>query len=117
MLAIVAILASCGRPAYELVDGFPIGGPPDCGACADEITMATAVLDARDPGHAQIQAATPYRDIDPCRDGYTKVQCVRDSHVVVVVFRLADGSTHATGVACIGVAPCAGTDKYPFTLP
>jgi hypothetical protein len=115
-LTVAVMVAACGH-AYQVVDGFPIGGSADCGACSDEIAMATAVFDTGSPGHAPVVSATPYRDIDPCRDGYSKVPCVRDSRVVVVVFRLSDGSTHATGVACIGITPCVGTATYPFSLP
>lgn len=116
-VAIAALALACGRPRYQVVDGFPIGGTPDCGDCVAEIAKATAVLDTHNPGHPAVQSATAYRDVDPCRDGYAPSPCFRDSHVVVVVFRLADGSTHATGVACIGVAECVGTATYPFALP
>lgn len=116
-VAIVLLVASQSRHPYQVVDGFPIGGSPACGTCADEIAQATRVFDARDPGHATIQSATAYGDVDPCRNGLSKERCRRDSHVVVVVFQLSDRSTHATGVACIGVSPCAGTATYPFSLP
>jgi len=117
ILAIIAVVVLRPGARYQVIDGFPIGPPASCGACTDEIAMATTALDVRDPGHARVQSATPYADVDPCRNGMSAVPCVRDSSVVVVVFSLADGSKHATGVACIGIDPCVGTGSYPFALP
>jgi hypothetical protein len=116
-IVLVAIIIFRPGAKYQVIDGFPIGSAAPCGACTDEIAMATTALDARDPGHAPVLSATPYTDIDPCTNGMSDVLCSRDAHVYVVVFRFADGSTRATGVACLGVSPCRGTESYPFALP
>ena len=112
VLAAISALRPSAR--YQAIDGFPIGSAAPCGACTGEISMATTALDARDPGHAGIVSAIPYTDIDPCANGTSTVLCVRDASVVVVVLRLADGSTRATGVACLGVAACKGVGSYHF---
>jgi hypothetical protein len=114
VLAVVALRS----PGATIVDGFPLGTRLECAtACSAVIDMATGALDARDPGHAPVVSAVPYHDLDPCSDGTSPVPCVRDSTLTVVVFRLADGSTRAAGVACIGVAPCVAAESYPFSRP
>jgi hypothetical protein len=87
------------------------------------IERATAALDARDPGHAAIVSMTKYSDgtqpepVDVTGNAPTPTPPPTrhpGPNVFVFVFKLADGSTRATGVACTGNPPtCVGVGSYP----
>ena len=104
---------------YTVIDGFPLGSAFPCvDPCDNYIGLATSAFDQRDPGHAAIQESKVYYDIDVCRTGpTTPVTCVRNSLFLVVVFKLDDGSTHAAGVARVGVGDWTPTAAYPYQLP
>ncbi len=87
------------------------------------IELATAALDARDPGHAAVVSMTKYSDgtqpepVDVTGNAPTPTPAPTrhpGPMVFVFVFKLADGSTRATGVACTDNPPsCVGVGSYP----
>jgi hypothetical protein len=97
--------------------------PPGVHTCLGDMAryeaLARAALDARDPHHAAIVSFTRLTDgTQPTNDftgGGTPVY--RSPHpgpnVTVFVFKLADGSTVATGVACPETDSCVGVGAYP----
>jgi hypothetical protein len=143
ILALIAILSSlflaagmalwgCG-PSGSTVDGFKLGGIVKCSpptdphaaaggrSCGAFPALATAALDAREPGHAAVVSVAAYTDgtqpgpIDVTGDAPPTVSAARHPgpNVTVFVFTLADGSTRATGVACEELGPCVGVESYP----
>ena len=98
----------------DTVDGFTLGivlkcsgpvGPVSSAAldagCLGNPKRALAALDARDPGHPAVVSTTSWTDATHPR-------------VSVFVFRLADGSIRATGVACQdALGSCVGIGSYP----
>lgn len=112
-LGLLAMLAiGCGANAgARTIDGFPLGAPVECSpsmtvSCDQLVALGRQALDQRDPGHAAVQATHLYEE-GPLPPGM-----VRSGTLRVIVFDLADGSTHATGVVC-GVPPCAPLMTYP----
>jgi hypothetical protein len=108
-LTLAVAVAGCGRTT---IDGFKIGQPAKCSppvgpgagpmanTCVGFPDKAIAALDAREPGHAAIESMEMYLD-------------ARSTAVIVFVFKLADGSTKATGVACSLGPGCVGVGSYP----
>lgn len=96
------------------VDGFTLGVPLWCSGpvgsfssaaldagCLGDPKRAIAALDARDPGHAAVVSTRSWTD-------------ATHPGVSVFVFRLADGSTRATGVACQqALGSCVGIGSHP----
>jgi hypothetical protein len=81
-----------------------------------------AALDARDPGHAAIVSTVTCADgtqpgtIDVIGGASPPAEVTRHPgpNVTVFVFKLADGTTRATGVACSGdPVTCVGVGSYP----
>lgn len=120
LTVMVAIaVAGCGpSPISTMIDGFTPGALAACSppvgvdaaaldaSCAGFQKRAIAALDAREPGHAAIVSTQMYAD--------GKQAGVTHATVTVFVFKLADGSTEATGVACSGdPATCVGVGSYP----
>jgi hypothetical protein len=116
------------------VDGFVLGAQEACSnpvgaidpkyadsSCSGMLDLATAALDARDPGHAAIASIGRYADgtqpgpIDVT--GNSPVPTAAASHlgpdVTVFIFTLVDGSVRATGVACADSTSCIGVGSYP----
>jgi hypothetical protein len=116
-------LSGCGSTqSSNTIDGFTLGvlvecSPPvdvDAGAldasCAGFPARAMAALDARDPGHAAIVS------IDVTGGASPPAEATRHPgpNVTVFVFKLADGTNRATGVACSGdPMTCVGVGSYP----
>jgi hypothetical protein len=135
MVAAGVALSGCGSTqSSNTIDGFTLGvlvkcSPPvdvDAAAldasCAGFPTRAMAALDARDPGHAAIVSTVTYADgTQPGTTDLTGVaspplEATRHPgpNVTVFVFKLADGTTRATGVACSGdPMTCVGVGSYP----
>ncbi len=92
-------------------------------SCAGDVDRATAALDSRDPGHAPIVSVESYADgsqpapVDVTGGEAPPPPASRHPGpiVTVYVFKLADGSTRATGVACAedAVHMCVGVGRYP----
>jgi hypothetical protein len=119
------------------IDGFTLGVMVKCSGgiesdpaildagCMGHPKRATAALDAREPGHAAIVSMEAYSDgtqpepIDFMGPGVPPTPAPRHPgpNVTVYVFKLADGSTRATGVACTKDATnhssCVGVPSYP----
>jgi hypothetical protein len=119
------------------IDGFTLGSVVKCSpplesdpvildrSCAGYPKRASEALDARDPGHAAIVSMEAYTDgtqpgpIDVTGPGEPPTPAPRNPgpNVTVFVFKLADGSTRATGVACSkasgGRTSCVGIGSYP----
>jgi hypothetical protein len=116
------------------VDGFTLGAQEECSnpvgsidpkflnsSCSGTLALATAALDAREPGHASIAAIQRFADgtqpgpVDVTGD--SPVPTLATPHpgpkVTVFVFMLVDGSVSATGVACGDSASCTGVGSYP----
>jgi hypothetical protein len=137
LAAFVAVLSGCSVVGgSSTIDGFVVGSLVACSsgvgvptpapsehtcyrdAVRDE-GLARAALDTRDPHHAAIVSFTRFTDgTQPTNDftgGGTPVY--RSPHpgpnVTVYVFKLADGSTVATGAACDGPDNCYGVGSYP----
>ena len=118
-LAFAAIVSGCGTPnGTRVVDGFVLGPLVRCSppvdvdakaldaSCAGFSRRAIAALDAREPGHAAIVSTETYADGRQVASSGISVD--------VFVFKLADGSTKATAVACSGEPPvCVGVGAYP----
>ena len=99
--------------------------PSRCGAarpdmsCAGYLKRATAALDTREPGHPAVVSVAMYADgsqpapIDVTGDATPPMPAPTHAGpaVTVFVFTLADGSTRATGVACVDGSPpsCVGS--------
>jgi hypothetical protein len=133
-LVLAAALSACGPTT---IDGFTPGVIVKCSGgtesdpaivdagCMGYPKRATAALDARDPGHAAIVSMEAYTDgtqpgpIDVTGPGVPPTPAPRHPgpNVTVFVFKLADGSTRATGVACTkpagGRTSCVGIQSYP----
>lgn len=118
-LTVAITVSGCGLlPSSTTIDGFTLGALAACSppvdvdaaaldaSCAGFPTRAMAALDAREHGHAAVVSTQTYADgKQPGASGVT---------VTVFVFKLADGSMRATGVACSGEpATCVGVGSYP----
>jgi hypothetical protein len=86
------------------------------------LALATAALDARDPGHAEVVGVAMYTDgtqpepIDVSGNAPTPTPpptAHPGPRVTVFVFTLADASVRATGVACADARSCVGVGSYP----
>lgn len=128
-------LAGCGpSQGSTIIDGFTLGALAACSppvdvdaatldaSCAGFPERAVAALDTREPGHAAILSTATYTDgtqpgpIDVTGDAAPPKPATRHPgpDVTVFVFKLADGTTKATGVACSGEpASCVGVGSYP----
>ena len=117
------------------IDGFTLGAMAACSppvdvdaaaldrSCAGYLKRATAALDTREPGHPDVVSVAMYADgsqpapIDVTGDGAppTPGPGHLGPTVTVFVFKLADGSTRATGVACVDASPpsCVGVGSDP----
>jgi hypothetical protein len=134
-LVAVAIAAAMAVSGCSTIDGFTPGGIEKCGggldidrsdaSCGGGYRLARAALDTRDPGHAPVVSLEMYSDgtqpgpIDFTGPGVPPTPAPRHPgpDVTVFVFKLADGSTRATGVACTedpaGRRTCVGVASYP----
>jgi hypothetical protein len=138
-VAIGAAMAVSGCAVFggSTIDGFTPGviekcaGPTDPAdalldaSCPGQYRLARAVLDARNPGHAAVMSLEMYSDgtqpgpIDFTGPGIPPSPAPRHPgpNVTVFVYKLADGSTRATGVACMddatGRSSCVGVASYP----
>lgn len=128
-------LAGCSLPqATNTIDGFALGPPVVCSppvdvdeatldaTCAGFPRRATAALDERDPDHAAIVSIASYtdgtqlgsRDVSAGVSPPPMATRHPGPEVTVFVFKLADGTTRATGVACSGnLVACVGVGSYP----
>jgi len=117
------------------IDGFKLGVVLVCSpavgsvdpsltgsTCAGQLALATAALDARDPGHAAVVDVARYSDgtqpepLDVSGNAPTPTPPPTmhpGPRVTVFVFTLADGSVRATGVACPDARSCVGVGSYP----
>ena len=118
-----------------VIDGFTIGVTLHCSghvgsidpslernSCSGQLALALAALDARDPGHDAVISTAMYTDgtqpepVDVTGNAPTPTP-PPTAHpgplVTVFVFILADGSVHATGVACPDSGSCVGVGSYP----
>lgn len=111
--------ATAPKPG-TIIDGFTVGSMLICSggtqvsassgaSCGGDLGRATAVLDAREPGHAAVVSVAKYTDgsepgpIDVTGPGPVPTEVpLRHPGLIVYVFvySLADGTTRATGVAC-----------------
>lgn len=104
-------------PAVGSIDPLLTGS-----TCAGQVALATAALDARDPGHAVVVSFAMYSDgtqpepLDVSGNAPTPTPPPTTHpgpRVTVFVFTLADGSVRATGVACPDARSCVGVGSYP----
>jgi hypothetical protein len=117
------------------IDGSTLGAMAACSppvdvdaaaldeSCAGYLKRATAALDTRDPVHPAVVSVAMYTDgsqpapIDVTGDATPPMPASTHAGptVTVFVFTLADGSTRATGVACVDSSPpsCVGVGSYP----
>lgn len=117
------------------IDGFTLGALAACSppvdvdaaaldrSCAGYLKRATAALDTREPGHPAVVSVVMFADggqpapIDVTGDATPPMPAPTHAGpaVTVFVFTLADGSTRATGVACVDGSPpsCVGVGSYP----
>jgi hypothetical protein len=117
------------------IDGFTPGDIVRCSppvgvtaedlraSCAGDLERATDALDSRDPGHAPIVSVESYADgsqpppVDVTGGDAPPPRATPypGLNVTVYMFKLADGSTRATGVACAkdAVHMCVGVGRYP----
>src|SRR2546423_6433276 len=120
VLPITVLIAAIVALGGSTIDGFRPGVMVKCSppfdvdvsvidaSCGGDPKRAIAALDARDPGHAAIVSMEAYTDatqpgpIDFTGPGIPPTAAPRHPgpNVTVFVFKLADGSTRATGVAC-----------------
>jgi hypothetical protein len=136
-IALSGCMASGNSPTVasgSTVDGFTLGvilkcsgpvGPVTSAAltagCAGDPQRAVAALDARYPGHAAIISTSTWTDgtqpgaIDVTGGSPPPSQAPgrAGAIVTVFVFKLADGSIRATGVACPEQGTCVGVGTYP----
>jgi hypothetical protein len=134
-VTVVIAVSGCGpSPGSTTIDGFTLGALAACSppvdvdaagldaSCAGFPGRAVAALDAREPGHAAIVSTSMYTDgtqpgaIDVTGNASPPKSETRHPgpDLTVFVFKLADGSTKATGVACSGEpATCVGVGSYP----
>lgn len=111
----LGVLSNCSGPVGPVSSAALIAG------CTGDPARAVAALDARDPGHAAIVATSTWSDgTQPGAIDVTGgspppplVPVQPGSIITVFVFRLADGSTRAIGVACSESRPCVGVGSYP----
>jgi len=107
-LALAGLLAACSPAGPDLVvDGWPIGERLECSSldCATYLQVASAGLDRRDAGHAQIvESALHDQGTYELEDGSMYVAVCSGSCPLVAVFKLADGATRAIGVGTPGVS-------------
>ena len=143
ILAAVALSASACVSSTSVVptasairiDGFTLGALAACSppvdvdaaaldrSCAGDLKRATAALDTREPGHPAVVSVAMYADgsqpapIDVTGEATPPMPAPTHAGptVTVFVFTLADGSTRATGVACVDSNPpsCVGVGSYP----
>lgn len=108
----VVLTVGCGaNGGTGKIDGFPLGNSVNCSAsmtawCDELVALGRQALDQRDPGHAAVDTSRVYEE------GPLPTGMVRSGTLRVVVFGLADGSTHATAVVC-GSPPCVPLMTYP----
>jgi hypothetical protein len=134
-MTIAITLSGCGpSQGSTTIDGFTLGALAACSppvdvdatsldaSCAGLPERAVAALDAREPGHAAVVSTSMYADgsqpgtIDVTGNAVPPKTATRHPcpDVTVFVFRLADRSTKATGVACSGEPTrCVGVGSYP----
>ena len=99
-------ILGCGGPT--VIDSWPIGPlTNDClrGSCEDMIVAATARLEVRDPGHADVSKVEIHelaQQVDA--QGRTILTTMSGGPPRVVLFELADGSRRAIGVGYPGVS-------------
>jgi hypothetical protein len=112
----VGVVSTCS-PAVGSIDPSLAGS-----TCAGQLALATAALDARDPGHAEVVGVAMYTDgtqpepIDVSGNAPTPTPpptAHPGPRVTVFVFTLADASVRATGVACADARSCVGVGSYP----
>jgi hypothetical protein len=137
VIAAAVGLSAVGVFGPTTIDGFTLGSIVKCSppvdvdaavleaGCAGDYKRATAALDAREPGHPAIVSIEEYADgtqpgpIDFTGPGVPPTPAPRHPgpNVTVVVFRLADGTSRATGVACTKApgrrTSCVGIQSYP----
>jgi hypothetical protein len=128
-LAVAAAASGCSVRGSN-IDGFTPGVIVKCGgglggSCGGGYALAREALDARYPGHAAVVSLEMYTDatqpgpIDFTGPGIPPTPAPRHPgpDVTVFVYNLADGSAHATGVACTedaaGHRSCIGVASYP----
>jgi len=108
--------AKRGPSAGPIIDGFPIGEPMGCGVnCEELVGAARTALDSREPGHAEVISTAFFME-DMTNPVFYPDQAVlrnRSGTLTVVVFSLADGSQHATGVCYCGTVPAIPLETYP----
>ena len=99
------------RGVDPVIDTWPIGEPIECVGvrCEEEIRVALAGLDTRDPGHAAV-VSTRLHNEGSLRDPATGNQVLMTRSGAcchVLVAQLADGTTRAIGVGYPGISPTA----------
>jgi len=95
----LALLGGCAN-APPVIDGWEIGEPVNCGSevpCNQYAQAATNRLDRVAPGHAPI-VSIEVRD-------QARIHARSGGSILVVVLRMADGSTRAFGVGHAGIEP------------
>jgi hypothetical protein len=110
-------------PADTVVDGWSIGAEvasctsthvlEETSDCKERLTVATAGLDRRDPGHAGVVRVSIHRE-GRYRYANGNVGLVTRSGgcCAVAVFALSDGSVRAIGVGRIGVSTTVSAVDY-----
>lgn len=105
-LALSLSIVACG--GAQVIDTWPIGELTyDClrGSCEDMIDVATAGLDVRNPGHADVTKVEIHKlgqQVDA--QGRTILTVMSGGPPRVALFELADGSRRAIGVGYPGVS-------------
>jgi hypothetical protein len=137
VVVLTVVVLVFGVFAGSTIDGFTPGGIVKCSGgiesdpailaagCMGNPKRATEALDAREPGHPAIVSFETFTDgtqpgpVDFTGPGEPPAPAPRHPGplVTVFVFKLADGSTRATGVACTkppgGRSSCVGIGSYP----
>ncbi len=115
-------LAACipnGPLACTTIDGFPLGTlVQDCGGqspgqsavCGDNAKLALDGLPPWDSLHPAVVHSSEYA-LDMARF-CGPVLCARSGGYRIFVFEFADGSRHAIGLSCPGIAACAAVQVY-----
>ena len=110
-------LLSNGAPSGQVVDGWRIGQPFDCGfgaqrnpECDEFVPAAVARFDRRDPGHLPITSVVLYGRGDEL--GNTLLSTCSGGCPILAVFELIDGSFRAIGVGTPGVSTEPMTFDY-----
>jgi hypothetical protein len=109
-LALIASACSMVRVpvADPVIDTWPVGEAIECAdpRCMEEIRVALAGLDVRDPGHAAVVSARLHREgtvFDP-GTGNQILMTRSGACCKVLVAELADGTTSAIGVGYPGIS-------------